>query len=158
MMSEPMMMDSQAQSSEQQAAVAMPQKFRIKRVGARPLAFEGSELGMAMSFSPANEYWYEVNIYRTADTRFVLAVRLFYQSDDHQDTAKAWECDTFGEVMDHLEGYDAAQDIQVKLAAEDLKLSLPELAARAMGFQAEAEAARLQFRGLVGEILHELDQ
>ncbi|MEM9232062.1 MAG: hypothetical protein AAGB10_20920 [Pseudomonadota bacterium] len=157
-MSEPMMMEGQGQVPEAHAPVATPQKFRIKRVGARPMQFEGSELGMAMSFSPANEYWYEVNIYRTVESRFVLAIRLFYQSDDNQDTAKAWECESFGQVMDHLEAYDAAQDIQVKIAPEDLSLSLPELAARAMGFQAEAEAARLQFRGLVGEILHELEQ
>ena len=69
-------------------AIGAPKPYRITRSGARPLRFAGSELVMAMSFTPELPYWYEINMYRTSDLEFVAAVRLFHQSEDMPDTVE----------------------------------------------------------------------
>ncbi|MEO0387053.1 MAG: hypothetical protein AAF281_05915 [Pseudomonadota bacterium] len=132
--------------------------FRIKRIGQRPLEFSGTELGMAMSYVPGAPYWYEINIYRTVDQKFVVAVRHFFESEDEQDTARAWECDDFFSAMDMLEAYDAADDVRVYADPEGKGLSVPELLAAAHTHRAAAMAARQQFGGLVGQILSELSE
>lgn len=131
--------------------------YTLPRRGKRPLTFTGSELCMAMNYAADCHSWYEVNIYRTTDKRFVLCLRQFFRDENEQDTVKAWECETFGEVMDRLESYDAADDVRVTVFADDPKLSVPEMAAHALNLRAKAEAARMHFGGLVGEILAELE-
>ncbi|MEM9370096.1 MAG: hypothetical protein AAGA26_02945 [Pseudomonadota bacterium] len=139
-------------------AAAVASSFTIKRVGQRPLEFQGTELGMAMSFVPDATFWFEVNIYRTTEQRFVLVIRQFFQSENEGDTAKAWELESFGEVMDKLENYDAADDVRVYGDPSGKGMSLPELMAGAYAYRAQAIAARQQFGSLVGEILHELHE
>lgn len=133
------------------------QSFTLKRLGARPLSFHGGELCMAMSFVPGAPYWYEINVYRTIDQRFVLAVKLFYRDDDKQDFCRAWEFADFGEVVKTLEAYDAGADIAVDVMPDDPHLSAPDMAAHAFALRAKAAEARRQFQSLVGEILHELE-
>lgn len=135
-----------------------PARFRIKRSGMRPISFEGAELCMAMSYVPGAPYWYEINIYRSADAQFVLAVRLFFRSEDERDRVRAWQFENFEQVIDCLEAYDAATDLRVDRFPGDGETSAAELAAEAFALRARAEAARTQFAGLVGEILHELEQ
>lgn len=149
----------------QQTAAAGPlpgvmggaKSYNIPRRGKRPLAFVGSELCMAMNFVAGCHSWYEINIYRTVEKSFVLAVRHFFRDEGEQDAVRAFECETFGEVMDKLEAYDAADDVRVMVYADDPGLSVPEMAAHALNLRAKAQSARIQFGALVGEILHELE-
>ena len=134
-----------------------PQKYSLKRMGKRPLSFEGTELCMAMSFHPKSSWWYEINIFRTVEQKFIVSVKQFFQSEEERDTARAWECDSFAHAMDILEGYDAADDVRVNVMADDPSLSLPELAAHALSLRARAEEARRQYQSLVGEILFDLE-
>ena len=158
MMTEPMIVEPQHANQDGGPAQTAPaMAYKLRRLGGRPLSFHGSELGMAMSFTPTAPYWYEVNIYRTVSQQFVLVIRHFFQSEQEQDTIRAWECETFGEVMDKLESYDAADDVRVTVNAADPDLSLPEMAAHALDLRAKAEAARQQFSGLVGELLYDLE-
>lgn len=131
--------------------------FRIKRLGARPLSFQGSELAMAMSFTPSIPYWYEVNIYRTVEQRFVLAVRLFFQSEHEQDVVRAWEFDSLADALDKMEAYDAAQDVRVTFDTSK-PMVVAELTAKAMDLHASAAAARGHYSGLVGEFFYTLEQ
>jgi hypothetical protein len=131
--------------------------FRIKRPGARPLVFEGIELAMAMSFSLSLPYWYEVNLYRTTDQRFVATIKLFYRAENEQDMVKAWEFDSLEQALDKLASYDAGQDVRVTLDPSDLSASAAELAACAMELRAKIMAARRHFESLVGEFFYELD-
>ncbi len=139
------------------AAMGGAKSYTLPRRGKRPLTFTGSELCMAMNFVAGCHSWYEVNIYRTTDKRFVLCLRQFFRDEDEQDTTRAWECETFGDLMDRLEAYDAADDVRVTVFADDPKLSVAEMAAHALTLRAKAESARMHFGGLVGEILAELD-
>lgn len=134
-----------------------PMSYKIMRTGQRPLAFDGTELCMAMSFVPASPYWFEINIYRTAGQTFVAAVKTFFQAEDARDRARAWEFETFDEVMDALESFDAAAEMRVDTFLDDADLSAVELAAWGYALMAKAKAARDQYHGLLGEILHELD-
>lgn len=134
-----------------------PMPYKVMRSGQRPLVFEGTELCMAMSFVPSASYWFEINIYHTTGQKFVAAVKTFFQSEDERDRAKAWECDSFDEVMDVLEGYDAASDMRVDSFADEHDLSAVELAGLGFSLMAKAKAAREQYNGLLGEVLHDLD-
>jgi len=139
-------------------AGTMPMAYKLRRPGARPLSFRGTELGMAMSFSPDLPYWYEVNLYRTADQGFALAIRTFFQSEDEKDMVSAWSFESIGEAIDALEAYDPARDLRIGVDAGDPALTGPELAAHAMALRARTEEARRHFAGLVGEFLHQMDQ
>jgi hypothetical protein len=132
-------------------------RYRIRRMGGRPLEFAGVELGMAMSFSPEIPYWYEINLYRTSDRTFVLAIRLFFQSEAERDLVSASAHETLAEALDALEAYDAAEDVRLTLDMASEHLSAAELAASALDLRARAKAARSHFGGLVGEFLHQMD-
>lgn len=130
---------------------------RIKRLGGRPLVFEGAELAMAMSFTPTLSYWYEVNLFRTSDQRFVASVKLFYVSADERDTIRAWECDTLDEAIERLARYDAAEDVQLVLENGDPERSAAEIAAYSMNLVAQVKGYRHHYASLIGEFLHDLE-
>jgi hypothetical protein len=138
--------------------LGMAMSYRIKRMGARPLVFQGTELAMAMSFTPELPYWYEINLFRTTDQHFVLAIKLFYQSANEKDTAQVWKYETIDQALDTLETYDAGQDVRVTVNPADTSLTAAELAAYAMDLSAKTKAARAHYAGLAGEFLHEIEQ
>jgi len=140
------------------AAPASAASYRIKRPGARPLAFEGSELAMAMSFTPSVPFWYEVNLYRATDGRFVAAVKQFFQSKDEQDSARAWEFDTLDQALEKLAHYDAGQDVKLTLDPSNAHMAAAELAAAAMELRARVMSARRHYESLIGEFFFDLEQ
>ncbi|PJF08878.1 hypothetical protein [Pseudorhodobacter sp. MZDSW-24AT] len=155
-MTDQLMAEQLAQHGTMQFAITAP-TFRIKRPGARPLIFEGVELAMAMSFTPSLPNWYEVNLYRTSDQRFVVAVRLFFQSEAEQDQIRAWDFETLDQALEKLSQYDAGQDVRVSLDQADLSLPPAELAAMALELRARVDSARRHFASLLGEFFFELD-
>ena len=138
-------------------AIGTMTDFRIARSGARPLRFSGSELAMAMSFAPELPYWYEINIYRTAEKDFAVAIRLFHQSEEMKDTVEAWRCPSLEHALDIIEKYDAAADVMIGVDLDHTGKPAAELAAMATELKARIAAARAHYQGLVGEILAELD-
>ena len=137
--------------------IGQPSSYRIVRNGARPLKFSGSELAMAMSFTPEIPYWYEINLYRTTDSQFVAAVRLFHQSEEKRDTVEAWQFRSLDEALAAIEHYDAAQDIDFAMVDGLDELTGAEVAAHALELHARIRGQRQHYRGLVGEVLYELD-
>lgn len=131
--------------------------YVLQRAGHRPLRFEGSELAMAMSFTPEIPFWYEINLYRTKQQRFVTAVRLFYQSGEKQDTVRAWENESLDDAIDKLSRYDAGYDIPVSLDFDATSAPPSELAAEAFRLQARIAEARHHYKSLVGELLYDLE-
>ena len=145
-----------SEASAEMPKLGSPQGYRIRRRGARPLTFHGTELAMAMSFSPELPYWYEINIYRAGTQGFALAIRQFFQSEAVRDRVDAWRFDTMDAVLAHLEAYDAARDVAIGAwPAADAPPAA--LAAAALEIKAEVSAARQHFAGLVGELLSEID-
>lgn len=145
------------QSPPTMNSVGMASSYRIRRHGARPLVFAGTELAMAMSFTPGLPYWYEINVYRTDDQRFVLAIRLFFASEEEKDVVDAWSFSTLPELFDALEAYDAGRDVQVPAALAGKTHSAAELAAGALEIRARVAAARQHFASLVGELFSEIE-
>jgi hypothetical protein len=145
--------------ASQSPAVALSgaTRYRLRRMGGRPLEFSGIELGMAMSFSPLLPYWYEINLYHTREQSFVLAIRQFFQSETERDMVSAWTFETLGEALDALEAYDAAEDVRLTVETDAAQMTAAELAACAMDLRARAKSARSHFSGLVGEFLHQMD-
>lgn len=139
------------------AAVGQSGLVTLKRVGTRPLSFNGSEICMAMSFVPGAPSWYEINLYRSVEQRFVLAVKQFFRDADEQDLCHAWEFGDFDGALAHMENYDPADDIRVEIDP-GAAMTLPEMAAHALALRARAGEARRQYRALVGEILFDLEK
>ena len=138
-------------------SLGAPGTFRIKRIGARPLAFRGSELAMAMSFTPEIPYWYEINLYRSDDQRFAAAVRLFFQSENERDVVRAWMVDSLDDALDAIESYDAGQDVRTTLDHIDEHMPPAEMASKALELAARVEAARIHYAGLVGELFDQIE-
>ncbi len=151
------MMETAPQDSGSVATIAEAPSHRIKRTGARPLTFEGTELGMAMSYAPALPYWYEINVYRTLESSFVVAVRLFHQSEDIQDTVRAWECADLESALDALSRYDAAMDVPMNMDLDGTDMAASELAAHALELRARIASARQHYKSLVGEFFFDLE-
>lgn len=133
------------------------QSRRIKRVGGRPISFDGSELAMAMSFSPSLPYWYEINLYRTNDQRFVTTVRLFFVSDKEEDRVQGWIFDDLDEAIEKLIQYDAAADVYLGMGLDEAKAAPAELAAYALDLRAKVADYRRHYQSLIGEFLYELE-
>jgi len=131
--------------------------FHIKRKGARPLRFQGVELGMAMSFTPDISYWYEINIYKKIDQTFVLAIRRFHQSEDVIDTVQAWDAASLDDAIDLLLAYVAAIDVPLSCDFCRLGTHSAEVAALGMQLWAEIEDSRHHFKSLVGEFLCDIE-
>jgi hypothetical protein len=139
-------------------AGAMPgTRFRLRRLGARPLSFTGIELGMAMSFTPELPYWFEINLYRVTDGSFAVAIKQFFQSSEETDLARAWPARSLDEALDIIEGFDPAHDVPVRMSLLDGDLSAAEMEAAAMDLQAKVAHARTHYRSLVGQFFHALD-
>lgn len=140
-----------------QSGIGTLSHFRISRNGGRPLSFQGTELAMAMSFVPELPYWYEINLYRTNDNAFVVAVRLFHQAEDRKDTVEAWRCGSLEEALTSMEHYDAAADVLTLEHYDIRSMTAAELTAAMLEINARIKSARQHYEGLVGEILSELD-
>ncbi len=130
----------------------------LRRTGGRPVRFSGIELCTAMSFGPGAPFWYELNIFRTSNQKFVVDVRHFTKRDGDKDRFTVFTVDTFDDAMHLLETYDAAVDIRVDLPVDDDSVPLAELGLHAASLRLRIGEARRQFRQLVGEILYELDR
>jgi hypothetical protein len=156
-MTHPMPVDpTYASAPAENSSIGTANTFRIRRLGARPLVFAGTELAMAMSFTPELPYWYEMNVYRTDRQSFVLRIKHFRAAEGEADTCDAWEFDTLADLFDAVEAYDAARDVRfdtARLAAAPAA----ELAGRAMSLKAEVAAARAHFASLAGELFQEMD-
>lgn len=138
------------------AFVGSSTTYRLPQPGGRPNVFQGSELAMAMSFTPGLPFWYELNLYRTSDQGFVVAIRRFFQSEEETDWVKSWVFSSPHEALGHLESYDASVDVRV--ADINLEGSSPaDLAAKALALKAEVDATRAHFAGLVGEMFAEIE-
>jgi len=131
--------------------------YAIPRAGGRPIRFEGSELAMAMSYTSTLSYWYEINLYRTTDQRFVSVVKLFHQSPDKRDSARAWEHASLDDALDGLVGYDAGFDVPVECDLDAIKTPPSEVAALALTISARISDARHHYKSLVGEFLYDLE-
>lgn len=148
---------NQAMEKKNPPNIGQSNSYRICRLGARPIRFIGSEIAMAMSYTPGVPYWYEINIYRSVESDFVLAIRLFHVSEDLKDTVEAWQFGSLDEVLGQIESYDAASDIAVDMDQNTFDSSVAEATARALQITATIESARRHYRGLAGEMLHEID-
>jgi hypothetical protein len=131
-------------------------QFHIKRIGGRPLRFEGIELAMAMSYTPQVPFWYEINLYRSMEQNFIATVRLFHQSQDMQDTVRAWEVGTIDEAIKKLTDFDAAHDVPVQLDCDYTKVAAAVAASTALQMLANISEARTHYKSLVGEFLFDL--
>ncbi|WP_342070906.1 hypothetical protein [Yoonia algicola] len=155
------MMDIAHPEQAMQAGVAQfaqaSTPYHIKRAGSRPLRFEGSELAMAMSFTPAIPYWYEINVYRTAQQSFVAAVRLFHQAEDRQDTVRAWEAASLDDAIEKLISYDAAHDVSLGVEFDVTTAPASETGALALQLLARISDIRHHYHSLVGEFLYDLE-
>jgi len=150
---------SMDQGAQHNSVAQFPaQSHRIKRMGSRPVSFEGSELAMAMSFSPNLPYWYEINLYRTNDQRFVAAIRLFFVSDKEEDRVQAWEFGDLDEALEKLIQYDAGADVHLGFGFDTTAAAVPaELAAYAMELRAQVADHRHHYQSLIGEFLYDLE-
>ena len=130
--------------------------YRFPRPGQRPIAFQGSLLAMAVSFTPDFPFWYEVNIFRTVEQQFVLVIKMFFQSETEQDTVRAWLFEDLMEVFEAMQQFDAAQDVRVGFP-DTAGMCPAELAALAYDLKAKVGAYRSHWASLVGELFIEMD-
>jgi hypothetical protein len=134
------------------------QTFTLRRSGARPMSFIGSELCSSMSYEPGTPLWYEISVYRTSSRSFVANVKMFSKNEDEKDRFSAYEAESFDEALAWLESYEPANDIRIDLPFDDPGLPAVELGIRAAAASMRLAEARRQYRDLVGEVLFALEK
>ena len=132
-------------------------KIRLRRTGKRPFTFDGVEVCSATSHSPGPSLWYEINLYRRANSALVCDVRFFSKVEEMKDRFHVFEADGLSDVIAVLDSYDPATDIGADLNLTDANVPTSEIALHAAVLRMRMDEARRQFSDLVGEILHQLD-
>jgi hypothetical protein len=149
---------SQSPMYEPAVSVSPAQMFTLRRSGARPMNFVGSELCSAMSYEPGTPLWYEVALFRTAAQSYVANVKMFSKSEDEKDRFTAYEAESFDEALAWLESYEPANDIRIDLPFDRSDMPPVELGIRAAAASMRLAEARRQYRDLIGEVLFELEK
>lgn len=134
-----------------------PMSHTLRRTGGRPISFAGVQLTMAMDYAPGCEMWFEINLYRTAEERYVADVRNFKRDADEQDCFSVYEADSLDAALAALEGHDPANHIAIGFDLEAADASLADLTFRALALRVRVENARRQYRTLLGQVLYDLD-
>lgn len=138
------------------ASLGSAVQHKLPRQGGRPIIFDGTELAMAMSYTPSLPYWYEINLYHSETQEFIVAIRKFFQSQNEADQVKSWTFSSLDAAIAHVENYDAAVDVLIP--EMDLAAMAPaEMSAMALSLKADVEGVRHHYAGLVGELLMEME-
>mgnify|MGYP001795348478 CR=1 FL=1 len=127
----------------------------VKRTGKPPLRFYGDPLFTQTSYRSGPHLWYDVSLFHRPKGGFVVDVKCYKKDSGAADMFRGVQADTIGDVLDYLESYDAAADLDVdSLSGEnssEARLRLRELELR----RAVLEAQR-QFALAVTPILEDL--
>ena len=137
-------------------AQAMPLQT-LKRTGQRPLRFNGSVVATVCGVTPALPFWYELNVHRALDGRYLTDIRLFNKAPDEPDLFWVDEHDEAAEAIAHLERYDPAGDVTPPRHLTESSPSSAELALRIARLQLHIDQMTQHYRALVGELLHLVD-
>ena len=71
--------------------------------------------------------------------------------------SQGWTFASLGDAIDHVEGYDAGEDVRLKTRRLPTQAVPADFAAAAFDLRAQVEAARLHYRTLVAELLYDLE-
>jgi hypothetical protein len=128
----------------------------LRRNGARPISFTGSEIASSSSFSAGQSLWYQIHLYKTNENSFIAAIQMGAQSGLEHSSYSAYTCSNLEELVNVLENYDAAHDISANIDLEG-DISAAELALEAASLRLKIEEARRQYGEVVGEVLCKID-
>jgi hypothetical protein len=131
--------------------------MRLRRTGARPLTFVGTEICSATSHAIGPSLWCEINLHATDQDRFVADIRMFFKSENIADVFTVHEADSIDEAVSILEAFDPASHLVVDLAVGNLEVPAIEIALKAAELRLRLEEARGQYRDLLGEVLYDLE-
>jgi hypothetical protein len=152
----PVPMSGQGHGYDAPAGLSSGQ-YRLRRFGGRPIVFQGTELAMAMSFTPGLPYWFEINLFRANDGSCPVCVKKFFSSSEEKDFARAWVAPSIEAALDSIEAFDPAEDVPVRVSLSAGSMTPAEMEAAAMDLQAQVANVRTHYASLVGEFLHQLD-
>ncbi len=131
--------------------------MRLRRTGARPLNFVGTEICSATSYAVGPSLWCEINLHATDQDRFVADIRMFFKSENIADVFTVQEAESIDEAVSLLEAFDPGSHLAVDLPIGNLDVPAIEIALKAAELRLRLEEARGQYRDLLGEVLYDLE-
>ena len=145
--------DAVAQVRLAELDVAAMPLLRLKRTGARPLLFNGRTVATVCGVTPLLPFWYEINVHRTLQGRYVSDIRLFHKSPYRSDLFWVAEHDELDEAIAHLERFDPVGDVLPPQQPAAESTSSAELALWIARLQLQVHQATEHYRTLAGELL-----
>ncbi len=130
----------------------------LRRTGARPFRFQGTELSNAVGWAEKLTIWHEINLFRTNTGKIVVDIRVFRKAPGERDVFRVSECDSIEEAIGILETYDPIQDILVDVPLDDTTVSVAELSLSGVVLRQRIEQTRRQYDALLGDLLHEIER
>ncbi|MBK1660061.1 hypothetical protein CKO45_17665 [Paracraurococcus ruber] len=134
------------------------QVFTLRQSGARPVTFTGRHLGQHNGYRLGTPFWHELNLYQTADGRFVADIRVFFKAQGSKDQFHVTIVDSLEEALQVFEGYDARQDVSAEFDLEDAALVPAELMVQAAALRYRIADAQSQYSAVLGTFLAQLNQ
>jgi hypothetical protein len=131
--------------------------FTLRKSGARPIAFNGKQLGFQSGYRVGTPLWHELNLYQTDDGRYVADIRVFQKGEAAMDQFHVAVVETLDEAIAFFEGYDPRGDIVAHFCVDDPELSPAELMVHAAKLKYEIRDTTNQYRAVLAAFLHELN-
>jgi hypothetical protein len=140
-----------------EASEAGARSFTLRRVGRRPLRFQGWQLVEATGYTPAAPVWYDINVFETRAGSIVVELLVHREAMSEPDLSHVEIFKTIAEAAAWLEQYTPAADMAVggTVAQNNTPLAFAVLQA----VQLRQRLARVDdvFRSLLSEVFQGLD-
>ncbi len=130
----------------------------LRRSGARPYRFQGTEICSAVGWAEKLSVWHEINLFQSTAGKVVIDIRVFRKSPTEKDLFRVEERDSIEDAISFLESYDPTQDVLVDIPLDDPGVSLAELSLNGIVLRQRIDHTRRQYDALLGDLLHEIER
>ncbi|MGF1453881.1 MAG: hypothetical protein ACFB6R_00745 [Alphaproteobacteria bacterium] len=135
-----------------------PRTITLRRTGARPYRFQGTEICSAVGWAEKLAVWHEINIFQSVAGKVIVDVRVFRKSPTERDLFHVEERESIEDAISFLESYDPTQDVLVDIPLDDPAISLAELSLNGIVLRQRIDQTRRQYDALLGDLLHEIER
>ena len=136
------------------SAPLIPQVLR--QTGARPRAVDVRLMAHGTSYGAPLSYWYELNLWQTAEGSYIADIRLFRKSDENNDEFFLFETSDLDDAVSQFEQFNPRNHVTVDFSLSDEGQSTADLAVHAIQLKHDLEVATRHYKSLVSKFLQDL--
>ncbi len=125
--------------------------------GGKPMHLRAQLLAEGSNWTQGDVMWQEVAVYELTAGDFAVSLNIHGGLGGDSGAFHARLFTTLDDAMAWLQDFDPAADLGADIDASDRRISATDIALRACALRQRADRMKLQYRGLIGELLYRLD-